>query len=392
MNPDDPDTIPTQEGPCGIRFDFNDGARIFFPAGDQWRVDIWDLDTKTLIYRHVLQGGTVQTRKRYFVRFAVDIWKNDEHIFRHEFDLTGQIVAIKMGQGGLGDHLAWIEHVEFFRRRHQCRVFCQIRPDLLALFRESYPEIEFRPGNVRMEEPFYASYKVLVFYNDEGLDHSPVDYREAGLALSAPYILGLPLIERRPSLSIPPSVRPIAEPYVCLATQASSHCKYWNNPDGWIRLVQYLKNRGYRVICIDQKPVTGQGRVWHYMPHGAEDETGNRPLSERAMWLKHADFFVGLSSGLSWLAWAMETPVVMISGFTAERNEFSTPWRVINRHLCNSCSNDIRCQLDVSDYFWCPRHKDTPREFECSIGISAEQVVSVVEDCIQNAKNSAPAV
>ncbi|GAN59368.1 autotransporter strand-loop-strand O-heptosyltransferase [Acetobacter cibinongensis] len=376
--------VPTQHGPGGIRFDFNDGARVFLPEGAQWRVDIWDLDTKTLIYRHELQGGTVQTRKRYFVRFAVDIWKNDDHIFRHEFDLTERAVAIKMGEGGLGDHLAWIEHVEFFRRKHQCQVFCQIRSDLLVLFQESYPEIEFRPNNIIMQESFYASYKVLVFYNDEDLDYSPVDYREAGLALSAPYILGLPCIERRPRLTIPPSVRPIAEPYVCIATQASSHCKYWNNPEGWIRLVQFMKNRGYRVICIDQKMVAGEGRVWHYMPPGAEDETGNRPLSERAVWLKHADFFVGLSSGLSWLSWALEKPVVMISGFTAERNEFRTPWRVINRHLCNSCSNDIRCQLDITDYFWCPRHKNTPREFECSIGISVEQVVSVVEGCIQH--------
>jgi autotransporter strand-loop-strand O-heptosyltransferase len=44
---------------------------------------------------------------------------------------------------------------------------------------------------------------------------------------------------------------------------------------------------------------------------------------------------VGLSSGLSWLAWAAGTPVVMIAGFTHPTNEFATPYRVINYHACN---------------------------------------------------------
>ncbi|MEJ0003708.1 MAG: hypothetical protein WDN30_09295 [Pararobbsia sp.] len=48
---------------------------------------------------------------------------------------------------------------------------------------------------------------------------------------------------------------------------------------------------------------------------------------ERARWLKHAAFFVGLSSGLSWLAWAAGTPVVLISGFYAsgERIPYAVP-------------------------------------------------------------------
>ena len=94
------------------------------------------------------------------------------------------------------------------------------------------------------------------------------------------------------------------------------------------------------MVCIDQKPVHGHDLIWNHIPHGAEDETGEQPLQERARWLRHAEFFVGLSSGLSWLAWAAGTPVVMISGFTHPTNEFATPYRVINYHACNSCWND----------------------------------------------------
>jgi autotransporter strand-loop-strand O-heptosyltransferase len=99
--------------------------------------------------------------------------------------------------------------------------------------------------------------------------------------------------------------------------------------------------------------------VWNHIPHGAEDQTGDRPLSERARWIKHAEFFVGLSSGLARLAWGVGTPVVI--GFTHPTNEFATPYRVINYHTSNSCWNDVRHRFDHKDFLWCPRHANTPR-------------------------------
>jgi autotransporter strand-loop-strand O-heptosyltransferase len=160
--------------------------------------------------------------------------------------------------------------------------------------------------------------------------------------------------------------------------QSTTQSKYWNNPTGWRDVIAFLKQAGYRVICIDQKSVHGTGIVWNHLPHGAEDETGDKPLVERARWLKHAEFFVGLSSGLSWLAWACGTPVVMISGFTHPTNEFDTPYRVINYHTCNGCWNDVRHRFDHKDFLWCPRHKDTPRQFECTRLITSDHVKTAI--------------
>jgi autotransporter strand-loop-strand O-heptosyltransferase len=95
--------------------------------------------------------------------------------------------------------------------------------------------------------------------------------------------------------------------------------------------------------------------------------------------LRHADFFIGLSSGLSWLAWAAGCTVVLISGFTHPSNEFATPYRVINWHACNSCWNDPRIRFDHKDFLWCPRHAGTPRQFECTRLITASQVTQVIE-------------
>jgi len=132
-------------------------------------------------------------------------------------------------------------------------------------------------------------------------------------------------------------------------------------------------------VCIDQKPAHGTGLMWTHIPHGVEDETGDRPLAERARWLRHAAFFVGLSSGLSWLAWAAGCPVVMISGFTHPTNEFNTPYRVVNWHACNGCWNDPRVRFDHKDFLWCPRHAGTPRQFECTRLITATQVMQVIQ-------------
>jgi autotransporter strand-loop-strand O-heptosyltransferase len=119
--------------------------------------------------------------------------------------------------------------------------------------------------------------------------------------------------------------------------------------------------------------------MWTHIPHGAEDETGDRPLAERVRWLRHASLFVGLASGLSWLAWAAGCPVVMISGFSHPTTEFTTPFRVVNWHTCNSCWNDPKFSFDHKDFLWCPRHKDTPRQFECTRLITAGQVMRVIE-------------
>ncbi|HTI00262.1 MAG TPA: autotransporter strand-loop-strand O-heptosyltransferase, partial [Acidisoma sp.] len=58
-----------------------------------------------------------------------------------------------------------------------------------------------------------------------------------------------------------------------------------------------------------------------------------------------------------------------------------TPYRVINWHVCNSCWNDDTTDFDNqdrADFLWCPRHKDTPRMFECSRAITARQVIAAI--------------
>ncbi|MDF7673183.1 autotransporter strand-loop-strand O-heptosyltransferase [Acetobacteraceae bacterium ESL0709] len=372
--------VLTQEGPEGIRFDFMDGCRVWLPDGAKWRVELWDVETETRLFdQEMTSSSMVHSSKRYYVPFEFKVWKDGKKIFTHRCNLRRKDVLISMELGGLGDHLAWVGHAIAFQELHKCRLTCKVHKDLLPLFSGAYKNIRFISPGMEDDRVYYAQYKVLVFFNDTDRNFQPNDYRQVGLALMGAYILGLPIKERRPDVIVDKGGRPIQERYVCIGTQASGLSKYWHNPTGWFMLVKFLKENGYRVICIDRSRVEGTGDVWRSIPHGVEDQTGNRSLTERARWLKYADFFVGLSSGLSWLAWAVETPVVMISGYTEPYNEFYTPYRIINRHVCNSCANDVTQTLQTDNRLFCPYHANTSRMFECSKAISVHQVQSVIK-------------
>jgi autotransporter strand-loop-strand O-heptosyltransferase len=384
-----PAGTPTQSGPIGIRFDFNHGARVVLPPREtgRWRVRLRDLDTGNILFESENQGAFVSSSKRFFVRFGVEVWEIDEagtatSVLTHEYDALGRDVLIQFPVGTLGDIMAWFPYAARFGEVHRCRLTCAMSPLIIPLLRDAYPRIRFVTHEELVEQALpdkaYATYSLGLFFDDANCVFQPTDFRHVGLHRTAGYILGVDPAEEAPRLVLEDDSRPIAEPYVCIAVQSSTQCKHWNNPHGWHEVIGFLKAHGYRVICIDQRPVHGAGMVWTHIPHGAEDQTGDRPLTERARWLRHAAAFVGLSSGLSWLAWAAGTPVVMISGFTHPTNEFTTPFRVINWHACNSCWNDVRHRFDHKDFLWCPRHAGTPRQFECTRLITAAQVIATI--------------
>jgi autotransporter strand-loop-strand O-heptosyltransferase len=375
-----PAELPTQDGPKGIRFDFNDGCRVMLPEGAHpWRVRLSDIDTGNILFETEITAGRVNSTKRYFMRARLEIWTNGESVLCHDYSAAGREVLIQLPVGTLGDPLGWFPYAVKFKEVQKCHLTCLMGDKLVPLFREAYPDIAFLTHEEIKPDRYYATYSVGLFFDDKDFVHQPCDFRHVGLHRTAGYILGVDPTEVPPRIRLKDASRPIAEPYVCIAVQSTTQSKYWNNPNGWHEIVRFLKDAGYRVICIDQKPTHGTGLIWNHIPNGAEDETGDRPLQERARWLKHADFFVGLSSGLSWLAWATGTPVVLISGFTHPTNEFDTPYRVINYHACNSCWNDVRHRFDHKDFMYCPRHKDTSRQFECTRLITVEHVKMVIE-------------
>ncbi|MCX5616533.1 autotransporter strand-loop-strand O-heptosyltransferase [Bombella sp. TMW 2.2559] len=377
-----PAVAPTQEGEYGLRYDFNLGIRVQISDGEKWRLRLWDLQTDTCLYDGKVEGGYVCSRKKYFLRGLIELFDENGLVWTHEYDARDKKVAVLMPAGTLGDPLGWVPYAERFRLEHGCKITVVASDVIISLMESTYPDICFLSEKAYSEvvDEFYATYYVGLYFQDEGQEWQPRDFRMVGLHRTAGWILGVDPTECRPRVNIErEDVRPVEEPYVVVAVQASCACKMWQNPVGWLEIVKYLKKMGYRVVCIDKDPVVGNNIYWNHIPHGVEDETGERPLAERARWLKHAEFFIGLSSGLSWLAWAVGTPVIMISGFTEPMNEFFTPYRVFSNHGCNSCWHDIRTPFKHDDYLFCPHHKGTDKMFECTRNISVSYVLSTVK-------------
>jgi FkbM family methyltransferase len=113
-------------------------------------------------------------------------------------------------------------------------------------------------------------------------------------------------------------------------------------------------------------------------------------LSERIALLRHADFFIGLSSGLAWLAWSCRIPVILISGFSLPICEFHTPYRVYSTHGCAGCWDEIAVNFDHRDFFWCPHHKGTERQYECTRLITGKQVIGHIDRLMRDHGLEAP--
>lgn len=386
-----PPPKPTQKGPEGILYDFILGARVYVPVpkkGEQWHIQLFDTEAEVvLLDQRVGDQAVANTAKHHFMHIRILVAKidkdgNETVVFDHQYNATDKKVLILFPAGSLGDSLGWIPYAARFQKVWRCHLSLALANTLHGLFAKSYPGMEILSAEKLKEtgipDDYYACYYVGLFFTDEENHWQPHDFRQVGLHRTAGYILGVDPTEEPPVLTVEDDTRPIPEPYVVIATQASTQCKYWNNPYGWRNVIQFLKSKGYRVICIDKEAVYGSNLTWNAIPNGVEDETGARPLTERARWLKHAEFFVGLSSGLAWLAWGAGIPVVIISGFTHPSTEFNTPYRVFSTHVCNSCWNDIRHQFQHNNFFYCPRHRDTPKQFECTRAISHQHVINTI--------------
>lgn len=368
----------TQQGPGGITFDFNDGARVRVPTGN-YRVEIRDVEANHVLYRMPMSDTDVASYRKYFIPFGIRVWKDDELFFEHAMDLKGKKVLIQFPKGSIiGDSIAWFTYAARFAKQHECDLTVSMGPVMTPLFRDAHPGITFKKPEEINPSDYYATYYLGLFFDDVNHHFEPINHRHAGLHKTAANILGIDTLEEPPAIAISEGQRPIPEKYVVIAVQASTQCKRWNYPGGWMEIVRFLKEQGYRVICIDKDRTHDVGLMRNHIPHGCEDETGERSLVERAHWLRHAEFFIGVSSGLAWLAWAAGTPVVMISGFTLPTNEFYTPYRVFNRHVCNGCWNDQTLRFDNRDFMWCPRKADTPEQFQCSTSITPQHVKNVI--------------
>jgi len=367
--------IYSDTGIDGLKIDFNFGLRLDIPQGN-WHVKISDYDSGQIFFDEDVSDTRLIASEGYFIRWQVEVCKDGGKIFEHTLDLRNKEVLMVFVSRAMGDSLALLPHVRAFQRLHGCRVKIFLRDYLREVVANLYPELE-QVDKISFD--CYATYYLSHFAGETLV--LPCDCRTIPLEKVGEVNLGLKSLPPMPKF-LPTKGRQIAEPYVCIAVQSSSTWKGWLYPNGWDIIVDYLKSLGYRVLCIDKHKVeTGDGYKIT-MPKGAENFTGDIPLIERANMLYYAEFFIGLGSGLSWLAHYVGCPAVMIGGFSQDWYEFYTPCRVANRFVCNGCFNDAGVPVWTEKI--CPHYLGTKREFECQKKISPRQVIRAIDKLLEN--------
>lgn len=281
----------------------------------------------------------ISATRQWYTDWVIEVYDSkNQLIFVDVFNAQNKNVFIKLDAYALGDSIAWIPYIEEFRIKHNCNVICSTFHN--NLFVEAYPNILFVKPNTQIDN-VYAQYYIGAA-NDGNLVYSKIKSNEHPLQKVATEALGLDFKEIVPNLSVLcfGKERRIPEKYVTISEFGSAPTKQWKAENGWQIVVDYLNQIGFKVAVISKEKTELKNVI---------DLTGDFSLIERCVDIKHAEFHLGVSSGLSWLAWALGTHVVMVSDVTPSWHEFNKNITRINSSVLSSVDYDNQSVTNVKE-------------------------------------------
>ena len=295
----------------------------------------------------------VRLNRQWYTRWQAKVWEGKDLIYNSTLDLEGKKVFIAIDSRSLGDTLAFIPYCDAFRVKHNCEVIVSTFWNKIL----DYPDLEFvEPGTM---VNCYAMYTLGWHWNE---DKEPTLCNTIPLQQSASNILGLDYVELKPRLKYDKGENKYGK-YVTIATNSTAGLKFWLR-SSWQQVINHLHERGYKVINTSKER----------NPFGNCYQLEDTSIENTMSVIHHSEYMVGLSSGLSWLAFGLGKKVVMISAFTEADHEFDCI-RPRNNNVCTNCWNDPKQRFDAADYLYCPHHKGTERMFECQTSITPEMVI-----------------
>lgn len=281
----------------------------------------------------------------------------------------------------LGDNIGAMAVIEKYRKVTGKKI--TVTTNFANIFQKSYPELEiiqrdkdkldFFPtegywqlGDNKYTESIVTTYKFDVplltgFAKDFGIE----DVSDVTLKVDNPG-----------------KQRPIKGKYVCLGVHSTSQCKYWNFPGGWDDLCKYLRKKDITPVCVEKHESFGIEGNFNQLPSKALKKIG-MPFDDVINYISHAELFIGVSSGLSWLAQSLGVPTVIISNVTSKDNEYlnDKTLRIYDESVCHGCFH--KYTFNAGDWLWCPVYRnDNDRRFICSKAITPETVIEKIENFI----------
>ena len=345
----------------------------------QFKVEFWNNKNECEFKTVISSNCWARTTKKYFEKYTCKVYDGDTVVYDETYNANGKRVYIALESKSLGDTLAWFPYVDEFRNKWNCEMVCSTFWNYL--FEKQYPNIKFvKPGEAVND--LYAMYTIGWYYDNNNVDLSrnPQDFKTISLQQTATDILGLDFKHVKAKLNLPNVKK---KKKVGIGLHSTAQAKYWNNPTGWQEVTDYLIKNGYEVVILSKE---NDGYMGNKHPIGST-KFPDGSITDLIEEMISCEFFIGIGSGLSWLAWTLNLPIILISGFSTPVAEFDGEgvYRIFNDSVCNGCFN--RSRLDAGDWNWCPDQKGTERQFECTKSITFNMVERHLEKIIKNSED-----
>lgn len=358
---------------ANLTINFIQGPKVEIksPVKAEYLVEFYNKENSQLMHSSIIKNNHwTKCLYEYFIDWYIKVYQKESNewilVEEDHYNAENQKVYIALDSKALGDTLAWFPYVEEFRKKHKCKVICSTFHN--SFFEDNYPEIEFiQPGIPA--NGIYAMYSIGWYYKQDNLDmfKHPFEVKTQALQKTASDTLGLDFKEVKPKIKKPLLER---KKQIAIAIHATAQAKYWNNPLGWQKVVDWCKENNYEVYLLSRE---GDSYMGNYHPKGI-NYLSSYDMESTLRTLCESEAFIGISSGLSWLSWASDTPTILISGFSEAYTEPESCQRLASPNgKCSGCFNTHK--LDAGDWNWCPVHKGTARQFECSKLITSESVI-----------------
>jgi autotransporter strand-loop-strand O-heptosyltransferase len=324
--------------------------------------------------------------EEYFIPWKVNVYANEVLVEEYNYNANNKNIRINLDSSALGDNIAWIPYLEEFRKKHNCNLFSATGHN--TLFETQYKNITFVSYNEYVNN-LYATYNIGLYYIDDTINYNkhPSNFYNLPLQKICSDILGLEYKVINPGLEykvINPGLEyKVIDPkilenkkQVCLGIHGSGQLKYWNNPRGWQTVIDWLNNKGYAV-----KVLSSEGQKYdYYLNNVTFHPAGNIEYVIKE--LKESVAFIGICSGLSWLSWATDTKTIIIDGYSSKLTFPETCIHISPpADKCQGCFHKYKFNKD--DWYFCPEHKGTDRQFECTKSITANMVIDKLKEILQ---------
>lgn len=367
--------------------------------------DIWDTSTEGLVVNvmsHTFSpdGKIVDS----------DMVEQNHHSFSIDFENSDPSLLIFLTNGQLGDTINWMPYVlDFLDQRGDLFSFITIKVKIyefwLNVFSDYDPTPIRDPETGNLINIALKGGKIVIRDIDENIAENDFDVSiGVGLMEDKDYIhpFGVNVsnhlgIELKPfsRLKLEDYYKPLDQSerdtmsatnmgmwnssgkHVCIAPCGTMKAKMWISydceQDKWQSVVNHLVEKGYEVWWISREQCNLENVV---------DLSGDEySIEDRIRQLLGCEFFVGLSSGLSWLANACGVHVFRIDAWTFDWHGFTENLTSITSDaegVCRGCWHDTLVEKDFS-HEYCPRNMD----FICSKSIPSIQVIGEIDKYVQ---------